>query len=199
MIKRVQRAARKYIKNLEQRANRYFDDFAKGPTSGRQDGVIRESDTITTEELRACLRRVRIEHGHSHRDDGAMEEDIDNILANIFKLSLPTTHSSDSEATAAAIATHSTDTATVTRREFRKFLPQARRWNLTVEKKMVSQSSAIEMIRQAHDAKRLRDRLDLRHATHKKVRSGSFTGSMKNIPSFCEEEMGGEKENNTGK
>ncbi len=167
MIKRVQRAARKYNKNKRRVANRVFDKYAQGPTSGPRGGVATDSDTITVKELRKCLRQVRIDHGHPHEDPVQMSSDLDHILTNIFDLAPPPKTAADAEPAAAVDAP--ADTVTVTRLKFRTLLPRARRWKADQEKYMTSSASALEMLRRVTQKDRVQQQLDLHHTTQDKL------------------------------
>ena len=167
MIKRVQRAARKYNQNKRRVANRVFDDYAKGPTSGPQDGVVKDSDTMTAKELRECIRQARIDHGHPHEDPVQMDSDLDYILANIFELAPPPKTAAGAEPASAVDAP--ADTVTITRLKFRMLLARARRWKHDEAKYVTSSASALEMVRRVVEKDRVQQRLDLHHATQDRL------------------------------
>lgn len=147
MIRRVQRAARKFIVNRRAFIDKLFVEFTESDRAGR----------MTTDQLKMCLRVVRVRAGTSSpEDNGILQAEVDGVVREVFE---------------------NPGESGISRAQFDELLSKATHWISPEKRKRESVAvkeaakEAMQMIEDASSDDRLENNLAKMTGAHKKIRS----------------------------
>jgi chloride channel 7 len=158
MVKRVQRGTRRFLRVRKNWINKMFDVY-----TGRVDpkDVLNhveveqhDDDRMNPEQLKECLHRVRVDHGHPKECGRVMEMDLHYILTRIFEFEerLPTKVQPVVGGGEMVKLSPYAEGTHVTRAQFHKLLSTAQRWSHPrQQKRVMSRGSAVRLVQAAQD------------------------------------------------